>query len=216
MVLFPLKTNGNLLGYIWATNFNTENAGHIKETLELSTFFIASEISNHQLFDRLRFLSTMDSLTGVMNRNEMNNRVDQLAGNKDYSDKSIGIVFTDLNGLKQTNDLNGHLAGDILLKEASSMLKKLFPRDEIYRAGGDEFMVLSIGTTPEELDLKISELNKQIEKSQTVSFAIGSCFDKSSSNILSAMTRADKKMYENKKSFYEEHPEKKRWNQEEK
>lgn len=210
MVLFPLRTNGNLLGYIWATNFATQNASRIKETLELTTFFVSSEISNHLLFDRLRILSTMDSLTGVMNRNEMNNRVDEIAENED-SDKSIGIIFTDLNGLKKTNDVRGHLAGDMLLKEAASILKKLFPQDEIYRAGGDEFMVLSIDTTEEKLNQKILELQKQVQASDTVSFAIGSCFDQKSSNILTAMTRADKKMYENKELFYSEHPEQKRW-----
>ena len=93
------------------------------------------------------------------------------------------------------------------------MLKKLFPRDEIYRAGGDEFMVLSIGTTPEELELKISELRNQIKQSSTVSFAIGACFDKTCGNILSTMTKADKKMYEDKELFYAENPEKKRWDE---
>ncbi|MBO4321217.1 MAG: GGDEF domain-containing protein [Treponema sp.] len=210
MVLFPLKTNGNLLGYIWATNFATENAGHIKETLELTSFVIASEISSYLLFDRLRVLSTMDSLTGVFNRNEMNNRVDEIAAGSD-SGKSIGIVFTDLNGLKKTNDLQGHLAGDMLLKEAAAMLRKLFPKDEIYRAGGDEFMVLCIGPDARELDGKIEKLRNQIEKSRTVSFAVGACFDENSNNILSVMTKADKKMYEDKKNYYTKYPEKKRW-----
>lgn len=210
MVLFPLRKNGNLLGYIWSTNFTPENAGRIKEILELSSLFISSEISNHLLFDRLKVLSTIDSLTGVMNRNEMNNRVDEIAGNAELSDKSVGIIFIDLNGLKRTNDERGHLAGDILLKEAASILKNLFGQDEIYRAGGDEFMVLSFGTTEEALNKKIAELRKQVELSDTVSFAIGSFFDANSNNILSAMTKADKRMYDDKELYYAEHPEKKR------
>ncbi|MBR4791316.1 MAG: GGDEF domain-containing protein [Treponema sp.] len=210
MVLFPLRKNGNLLGYIWSTNFTPENAGRIKEILELSSLFISSEISNHLLFDRLKVLSTIDSLTGVMNRNEMNNRIDEIAGNAELSDKSVGIIFIDLNGLKRTNDERGHLAGDILLKEAASILKNLFGQDEIYRAGGDEFMVLSFGTTEEALNKKIAELRKQVELSDTVSFAIGSFFDPNSNNILSAMTKADKRMYDDKELYYAEHPEKKR------
>ena len=210
MVLFPLRKNGNLLGYIWSTNFTPENAGRIKEILELSSLFISSEISNHLLFDRLKVLSTIDSLTGVMNRNEMNNRVDEIAGNVVLSDKSVGIIFIDLNGLKRTNDERGHLAGDILLKEAASILKNLFGQDEIYRAGGDEFMVLSFGTTEEALNKKIAELRKQVELSDTASFAIGSFFDPNSNNILSAMTKADKRMYDDKELYYAEHPEKKR------
>ena len=210
MVLFPLKKNGNLLGYIWATNFAPENAGRIKEILELTSLFVSSEISNHLLFDKLRILSTVDSLTGVMNRNEMNNRVDEIAGNSSLSDKSVGIVFIDLNGLKKTNDERGHLAGDILLKEAATILKEIFPQDEIYRAGGDEFMVLSLGSSEESLNKKINELRKKVEQSETVSFAIGLYFDQSSKNILSAMTKADKKMYEDKDLYYQKNPENKR------
>ena len=206
MVLFPLKKNGTLLGYIWSTNFAPEKAGRIKEILELSSLFISAEISNHLLFDRLKVLSTIDSLTGVMNRNEMNNRVDEIAEN----DKSVGIIFIDLNGLKRTNDERGHLAGDILLKEAASILKETFPQDEIYRAGGDEFMVLCLDVSEDKLNKKIDELRKKVQESETVSFAIGLYFDASSKNILSAMTKADKKMYQDKELYYAEHPEKKR------
>ncbi|MBQ6552729.1 MAG: GGDEF domain-containing protein, partial [Clostridia bacterium] len=72
LVLFPLKSGYELLGYIWANNFDTEKTMHIKETLELTTFFLASEISSYQMFDKFRILSTVDLLTGVLNRNEMN------------------------------------------------------------------------------------------------------------------------------------------------
>lgn len=212
MVLFPLKTNGNLLGYIWATNFDAEDTMHIKETLELTSYFLSSEIANHQLFERFKTMSSIDSLTGVFNRNEMNNRVDQMTADTNTEKKSLGIVFTDLNGLKKANDNIGHLAGDLMLKEAASLLRSIFPEDEIYRAGGDEFMVLSLGTTKEALEKKVSKLSNLVDKSQTVTFAVGYCFDPDSRNILSVMTKADKNMYENKEEYYIEHPEKKRKN----
>ena len=211
MVLFPLKNKGNLLGYIWATNFDAQDSVRIKETLELTTFFLASEISNHQLFEKFKIMSSMDSLTGVLNRNEMNNRVDQLAEGLDGTNKPLGIVFTDLNGLKKTNDLQGHLAGDIMLKKAARILRSFFPDDEIYRAGGDEFMVLSLGSSKELLEQKMQNLKELLDKDDSVSFAIGYSFDLDSKKILSVMTSADKKMYENKELYYAEHPEKKRW-----
>ena len=46
IALFPLKYNNDVIGFIWATNFAFEETDHIKETLELSTYFIASEIAN--------------------------------------------------------------------------------------------------------------------------------------------------------------------------
>ena len=72
-------------------------------------------------------------------------------------------------------------------------------------------MVLSLGTSAKELDRKVEELRSQIEKSGTVSFSIGASFDEKCTNILSVMTQADKKMYENKELYYLEHPERKRW-----
>ena len=56
IVLFPLIYNENTLGYMWALNFNEESTVKIKETLELTTFFIASEIANYQLLQRLERL----------------------------------------------------------------------------------------------------------------------------------------------------------------
>jgi diguanylate cyclase (GGDEF)-like protein len=59
-------------------------------------------------------MGSIDMLTGVMNRNEMNNVVDELAhGIKE--DVSVGVIFADLNGLMTVNDVNGHNAGDTLL-----------------------------------------------------------------------------------------------------
>lgn len=78
---------------LWATNFDTSKTLHIKETLELTTFFLASKISSYHMFDKFRFLSTVDLLTGVLNRNEMKNRVMQLSIDDRKGRKNIGIVF---------------------------------------------------------------------------------------------------------------------------
>ena len=151
IVIFPLKGGDEqLLGYIWATNFDTVDTLHIKETLELSTYFIASEIANHILLTRLRELSSMDLLTGIMNRNEMNNRIDELREGRAVIER-LGIVFADLNGLKRVNDQQGHVEGDRMLKESAAVLRQVFAGDEIYRAGGDEFMIITRGAEEEEL-----------------------------------------------------------------
>ncbi len=96
---------------------------------ELSTYFIASEIANHMLLTRLRELSRTDVLTGIMNRNEMNNRIDELREGKARIDR-LGIVFADLNGLKRVNDQFGHVEGDRMPKESSAVLRQVFAGDE--------------------------------------------------------------------------------------
>lgn len=212
IVLFSLKSRNELLGYIWAINFNAEDAGMIKETLELTTFILASEIANHMLVDRLKVLSSRDMLTGVNNRNEMNNLVDEFCKQRDKENAEIGVVFTDLNGLKTINDMNGHAAGDKLLKDAANALREVFSEKTIYRAGGDEFTIIIPGITEKELARKVRALRRASKKYDNVVFAIGFSIAKGAANIHAALREADERMYEDKENYYIEHPEKRRIN----
>ena len=211
LVLFPLRDHGETLGYIWAINFDTSRTVQIKEMLELTTYFLASEIANHQLFQRLERLSSVDLLTGVFNRNAMNNRVDTLcARSEDACHDAVGVVFADLNGLKQVNDNQGHSAGDELLKNASSVLRHVFPEYEIYRAGGDEFMIIAMNIPEEDLAHRAVMLEHCPDCPESVSFAVGFCYEADCSRIRHAMHIADERMYENKELYYQNHPEKRR------
>ena len=191
-------------------NFDTKNAVKIKETLELTIYFVASEIANHKLLERLKILSSIDMLTGVLNRNEMNNKIDSLRSNADSSLKGIGIVFADLNGLKRVNDNEGHAAGDLLLKNAAIILQNVFIGDEIYRAGGDEFMVFLSFTSEEDIIDKCNKVKVLSRHYKNVSFAIGYSYQNDSSDITDALKLADERMYEDKDKYYAEHPEFKR------
>lgn len=206
IALFPLVFNEEVLGYIWACNFDTEKSVQIKETLELTIYFVASEIANHKLMDRLKILSSIDMLTGVMNRNEMNNRVDTLRTG-DSALRGLGIVFADLNGLKRVNDNEGHDAGDLLIKNAAMVLQNVFIGDQIFRAGGDEFMVLMTFTTEDVIKQKIDKAKKLSKKYGNVSFALGYSYQNDASDITGALKLADQKMYEDKAKYYLEHPE---------
>ena len=206
IVMFPLNHNGKLLGYMFASNFNVDNAVKIKETLELSTFFIASEIDNYQLLQRLEILSTIDMLTGVKNRNAMNNIVDEIKAGKKTINAPYAVLFTDLNGLKKVNDVEGHGAGDLLLKKVADILQSVFFDSEIYRAGGDEFMILVEQADKAEIDSRLARLREQSEK-EDGHFAVGVCFVDGDIDILNAMRIADERMYDDKKEYYRRNPE---------
>ncbi len=209
IVLFPLKQGTQLLGYIWVINFNSENAVKIKETLELTTFILASELGNYLLLDRLKVLSSKDMLTGVMNRNEMNNYVDALCAGEKNIVRSVGVVFADINGLKVINDIEGHNAGDISIKNAANTIREVVDEKNIYRAGGDEFTIILTGVTAEEIDAKIEEIRKASEKYDDVSLSLGGCVVDDSRNVREALRKADERMYEDKEKYYQEHPDKK-------
>ncbi len=210
LVLFPLKYDGRLLGYIWASNFDVENTVKIKGVLELATFFIASKIANYMLLQRLEVLSTMDLLTGAKNRNAMNNRVLEFDSPTFQKPKTLGVIFADLNGLKQTNDNKGHGAGDGMLKKSVAILRQVFVDEEIYRAGGDEFVLISLDCTEEYLKERIDKLREVCEADAEISFSVGYCFDDGEQlDLRHAMSIADRRMYEDKDRFYQAFPEKK-------
>lgn len=210
VVMFPLRYNEEVLGFIWATNFDTRNTMRIKETLELTTFFLSSQIASYKMLQRLEHLSYTDILTGVKNRNAMNNRVMDIVSGDLFLNVPFGVVFADLNGLKTVNDLHGHNAGDILLKKAAIILEEVFDSGEVYRAGGDEFMMIIEGCTKEDFEKKVSELKRSILDSEEVSFAVGSCYIDSGCDIRKAMRLADEDMYRDKERYYSENPDKKR------
>ncbi len=207
IALFPLRYNDETIGFIWATNFALEETDHIKETLELSTYFIASEIANYKLLQRLETLSSTDLLTGVRNRNAMNNRVIQIASGRERMPTSYGIIFADLNSLKAVNDRTGHNAGDKLLVDAAEILQTTFSGSSIYRAGGDEFLIIDLETPKEVLSSKVEALREKSDNTNNISFAIGFYYEEKGGDIRVAMREADSRMYEDKKAFYDRHPE---------
>ena len=203
LVLFPLRHGKELLGYMWVLNFDVANVLKIKEMLELTTFFLASEIANYLLLNKLEVLSTIDTLTSVRNRNEMNNRVDCIVEGKEPVPQAV--LFADLNGLKRVNDEQGHAAGDKMLRAAASILQSVFQDGVVYRAGGDEFMILVNEINEEEVQDRVARVHFLSGKTENVRFSIGVCYGKK--DIRKAMRLADERMYAFKNGYYEAHPE---------
>ena len=208
LALFPLKSRDELFGYMWVTGFDPSDAPKIKEALESTTFILSSEIANYYLLEKLRVLSANDMLTGVRNRNEMNNVVDLYAKGETIATEPLGVIFADLNGLKLINDQDGHDAGDALLKRAALALCEVFDREYIYRAGGDEFSIIVPGLDEASVEQKIEQLREVSKKYEAVSLALGGSIAPKQTDIHQALRNADKKMYIDKRKYYERHPEK--------
>ena len=207
VILYPLKSNEDVIGFFWAINFDTERTLAIKEILEATTFILSAEIANRQMFDKMEQMSRTDLLTGVYNRNAMNNRIDSYTT---CSEEPFGVIFADLNCLKYTNDTSGHARGDELLKSAAEILKDIFDGYEVYRAGGDEFMVFAPGINEYEFYTRMNSLKvlaDSVVDFTHVCFAVGGCYCEEGADVRDALHEADKKMYKDKERFYEKHPE---------
>ena len=203
IVLFPLRHSDQVLGYLWAVNYNVEEVVKIKNTLELTTYFLASELANYLLLQKMEYLSSIDTLTGIQNRNMMNHRVARIVAGQE--EVPFAVIFADLNGLKRVNDEQGHNAGDQMLRSAAAILQGIFHDNEVYRAGGDEFMLIVNRITEDELHSRLEQVRIQSEKTQNVRFSVGVCCGEQ--DIRRAMRLADERMYADKDSYYQTHPE---------
>ena len=116
-----------------------------------------------------------------------------------------------MDDLKYINDNFGHNEGDYGLKTIAYGLARAVNGNEVCaRAGGDEFTIIVTGITEEELGKRVEAVREVSQKYDHVCFAIGQCYDDSKSNVRQALRIADERMYEDKRKFYEKHPELKR------
>ena len=145
-----------------------------------------------------------DGMTGVKNR--MAFERETAAFNEELeAGKSLCMVMCDLNGLKQANDRFGHNTGDEYIRYAAAAIRKVFARGEIYRIGGDEFVVLLVDRLPDEVRVEVAALKREMKHFGHYAgfkpgISVGYAFydaetDRSLSDVLD---RADQVMYEDK------------------
>ncbi|HZZ62585.1 MAG TPA: EAL domain-containing protein [Roseiarcus sp.] len=93
--------------------------------------------------DRIQFMATHDSLTGLPNRALLKERLTRAIQLAQRHDRWATVAFVDLDNFKYVNDSLGHNAGDGLLKSISDrMVARLRATDTVVRIGGDEFVVI--------------------------------------------------------------------------
>lgn len=150
--------------------------------------------------------ANMDELTGVRSRHAYS--IAKQAMNNDISfnlveDFAVGIF--DINGLKDCNDRFGHAAGDKLIKDAANLLISTFKYSQIFRIGGDEFIVFFKGydyVNRKELMQKIYDVSAENILTGGPSVAGGfSELEENDSSVQEAINRADKMMYRQKEQI---------------
>ena len=130
------------------------------------------------LAKKMSYQATHDSLTGLLNRREFENRVTQAIENARTEDVRHAICYLDLDNFKVVNDTSGHFAGDELLKQLTIKLRmELREADTLARLGGDEFGILLEGCSTENAREPAEAIRKIVEDFRFVwdnrSFRIG-------------------------------------------
>lgn len=147
-------------GEVW----NRHKSGHVyPERISMSlvrdaqgmiTHHIAvfSDISlQKRLIEELQYSAYHDRLTGLPNRNLLQDRLKQALSQARRADSGVAVLFADLDGFKPVNDMYGHQAGDELLRTLSTRMNDVLREgDTLARVGGDEFIGVMSGITDTE------------------------------------------------------------------
>jgi diguanylate cyclase (GGDEF)-like protein/PAS domain S-box-containing protein len=171
---------------------------------------IVKDISHRKLDERrILYLATHDSLTGLANRDLLNDRMRHAIEQARRLQSQVGVLFMDLNRFKVINDSLGHEKGDILLCTIADRLRSAVREvDTVARLGGDEFVILlenitatdHISTVAKNL-LKLVKQPIELEGNiLTVSASIGtSIYPQDGSDPATLLKNADMAMYEAKR-----------------
>lgn len=184
-------------------DYEISDAVNTQKILETVSYFLGARMVNQKLLSRLDYLSHRDMLTGVRNRNSFREKLEELEGLA----HPAGIVFGDVNGLKRANDEEGHVAGDKLLRRAAKAMQQFWGDEFVYRAGGDEFVVLLPDISECAFYRKFEEFYDTVKAKDDVSVAFGAHWAESGSYLSAAFNQADRKMYQDKKKHYHLCPE---------
>lgn len=157
------------------------------------TDFIAAMVRNRNSMRELERQSMIDQLTGAGNRRALERRIREWQG-----DGVLGAISIDLNGLKNTNDTQGHHAGDMLICETARVLEECSGEDCVFRTGGDEFVVVTENLEERDIRMLIRHMRKSAYNNG-ISMAIGyACNRGKLSDFDALLTKADFNMYQDK------------------
>ncbi|HBG4479227.1 TPA: bifunctional diguanylate cyclase/phosphodiesterase [Clostridioides difficile] len=192
-----LKQDDKVVGFIGVDN--PHKAVGDTSLLTSLSYFLLTEMKKRKVENKLNYMSYYDFLTGAYNRNKYIKYIDNFQKGKV---KSIGVVFVDINGLKDINDNFGHANGDSAIVSACVIIKKYFHSYNVYRIGGDEFVVLCEDISKQLFEELVSWLSEEFKDEMIYSVAVGSIWSDDNIDIHKLIKVADERMYQDKKRYY--------------
>ena len=197
LVVCPLIFRKKIIGFYGIDNPPADNLDNTMIMLNVMASFIVSIINRRELFRKLTNISYYDRLTGAGNRYAMESSINEIDLNK-----SIGVIYGDVMNLKNTNDTEGHLEGDKLLLQSYDHLCRYFDKKDIFRIGGDEFVVICSAISKDDFKQRIASIKNDMENSKA-KIALGHIWkDICDEKIENLIVQADQLMYEEKRRYY--------------
>ncbi len=166
VVLIPLRANGDDVGLLvgtsrFATSFDRSQA----EMAALLAAHAAALLDAALALDRERKSAHTDTLTGLLNRRGLEERLERELAEAQEERQPLSLVVLDCDDFKDVNDRAGHEFGDALLREVGLVLRRACPeRGSAARLGGDEFVIMLPDTGPDEAMSDVVRLRQELDE----------------------------------------------------
>lgn len=164
----------------------------------LTVYFIYILKSTKKELAEKKRLAERDLLTGLLNRNCFESRIDGYASE---CRTSLTCIYVDVNGLHELNNTQGHAAGDKMLKTVADAIHGAFDDRDIYRIGGDEFVSFVRDTQTDIIREKMDNISEKISACG-YHISVGICTRNVPVDVDVLIKDAEKEMYENKRQYY--------------
>ncbi|MEH6557185.1 MAG: GGDEF domain-containing protein [Oceanicoccus sp.] len=196
-----------VLGAISYSNMTIATFGSSMITLIATNVFafIFSSRTNQQR-DLLIQQATKDPLTKTGNRRAFDLEITQLVKQQQRSASDMSMISIDIDNFKEINDKYGHAKGDEVLRLVSQILTlRLRGTDNLYRIGGEEFVIIPVNTDLKNAEKLSEQLRTLIEASelipeQPLTISLGLAEYRANENEQEWLARADKALYQAKNS----------------
>lgn len=198
LLAVPLCREGKITGFLGVDNPRLHYDDHT--LLSSLQYFLTDSLKAKEQKEQLRYMSFRDMLTTLYNRNKYIQMVE--SAESEVLTK-VGVAYIDINGLKKTNDLYGHEAGDQLIINTGRSIIDVLP-ENAYRVGGDEFVIICFGMEEDIFRRKLQSICENISE-KGVSVSVGILWEEKPDDLEEMLKRADDLMYVEKRLYYEKH-----------
>lgn len=148
----------------------------------------------------------IDPLTGMLNRNALSSRIDDLSLQSAVNGGTVGVIHGDIDHFKTINDSHGHAAGDAVPKDVAYALRKhVRAFESAYRSGGEEFLILLPGADLDRTRAQAERLRRAIDSTTfgdghrlTMSFGVAASREGEVFDFESVFAEADGALYQAK------------------
>lgn len=139
-----------------------------------------------------------DSLTGLLNRNAFDDDVEFIQATHD---KPLTVMYIDLIGLHEINNHLGHARGDVVLCELADAARAYFGDDNIYRIGGDEFVIISFAHSMAQSARQMGYMRQEL-LDHGCELSVGMAESDDGGDIPDLVNQAENEMRKDKKRYY--------------